>query len=473
MFASDSNAKKVPDVCKVFNRRNFLKTSSAAALGAIFYQSSVQNLKANHSLYSAKHYEIVDIKRTTVRLEYREVPRRNMDRELPHWRYTEILEVKLASGVTGIGETLLYYTWGVPTDENVRKVIGKNAMSLMWDDSLGAGLQMALFDAVAKTSEVPIHAILGKQVHGKTPLSWWNIDTSAADMASECKTAKSLGYMSYKTKGRPWFDIWEQVDLAAKAVPPEFKIDMDFNSTLRTAEQGMEILKGLEKYPQIDIYESPIPQSDVEGNKKIHEATRVQIALHYGTPKPAICAKENVCDGFVVGGGATSLTRAAKFSEEASFKFWLQLVGTGITAAYSLHFGGVLKMAQWPAVNCHQLYENDLLVNPIKLENGFAKVPDGPGLGLELNREALNKFKVNKPKSRPEPARLIETVFEDGTKMYTANDGKVNFMLTAGNEGKYGYYKKGADSKLVPNDGSAKWKELYNKARNNGGPIKG
>ena len=55
--------------------------------------------------------------------------------------------------------------------------------------------------------------------------------------------------------------------------------------------------------------------------------------------------------------------------------------------------------------------------------------------------------------------------------MYTANNGKVNFMLTAGNEEKYGYFEKGADSKLVPNDGTAKWKELYTRARSKG-PIK-
>ena len=153
--------------------------------------------------------------------------------------------------------------------------MGANAADLMWDDSLGAGLQMALFDAVARTLEVPVHRLLGRQMHEKTPLSWWNIDTSAADMASECRTAYEQGYMSYKTKGRPWFDIYEQLEQSSEVVPEAFKIDMDFNSTLLTADKGMKIIKDLEAYPQVDIYESPIPQSDVEGNRRIREATRV------------------------------------------------------------------------------------------------------------------------------------------------------------------------------------------------------
>jgi hypothetical protein len=45
-------------------------------------------------------------------------------------------------------------------------------------------------------------------------------------------------------------------------------------------------------------------------------------------------------------------------------------------------------------------------------------------------------------------------------------------MLTAGQQGKYPYYVDGADSKLVPNDGSAKWMELYQKSRKEG-PIEG
>ena len=102
---------------------------------------------------------------------------------------------------------------------------------------------------------------------------------------------------------------------------------------------------------------------------------------------------------------------------------------------------------------------------------GAGDFPDSNGIGHKLNRESLRKFKVDKPKSRPDPPRLIETIFADGSKIYTANDGKVNFMLTAGNEGKYGYYKEGADTKLVPNDRSARWKELYEKARKNG-PFK-
>lgn len=452
------------------NRRSFLKrTATLASVGALTGFTR-QSILANGSVVNDRQFEVVSVDRTTVKLEYRETPRRNMDRELPHWRYIELCRVKLKSGQTGVGETMLYYTWGVPSETDVKRIVGKSAIEVMWDDTLGAGLQMALFDAVGRTAEVPVHALMGRQVHSTTPLSWWNIDTSAADMASECQEARKLGYVSYKTKGRPWFDIFEQLETATRALPAEFKIDMDFNDTLLTAEKGMSILRRLAKYPQVDIYESPIPQSDIPGNQKIVQNTRVQIAMHYGSPKPRLVVESGCCDGFVAGGGASSLTAAGRFCGEVQMPFWLQLVGAGLTAAYSLHFGGVLRQARWPAVNCHQLFEDDLLQEPITLQNGLAAVPDKPGIGYEVNWDTVERLKVDRPKSRPEPHRLIETTWADGKRMYTASNGKVNFMLTAANEGKYPYFAAGADTRLVPNNNSPEWRERYKKAREQG-PI--
>lgn len=452
-------------------RRGFLQQSVGLGSLVALTAFSRRSIRADGAVASDRHYEVVGVERVTVKLEYRPTPRRNMDRELPHWRYIELCKVKLKSERVGVGETMLYYTWCAPSGRDIRRVVGKNAIEAMWDDTLGAGLQMALFDAVGRTAGVPMHALLGRKLHNTTPLSWWNIDTSAADMAKECQAAVKLGYLSYKTKGRPWFDVFEQLETATQDLPAEFKIDMDFNDTLLTADRGMGILRKLSKYPQVDIFETPIPQSDIAGNRKIVENTRVHVAMHYGNPEPRVCVTSGCCDGFVVGGGASHAMAAGRFCDEVQMPFWLQLVGAGLTAAFSLHLGGALQQAVWPAVNCHQLFEDDLLVDSIKLTRGHAAVPDRPGIGYEINWDTVEQRKVAKPPSRPEPDRLIETTWPDGRRMHTANNGKVNFMLTAGQRGLYPYYQSGAESRLVPNDGSAKWRRLYEKARNSNGPI--
>lgn len=411
-----------------------------------------------------RHFTVEEIERTTVKVPFRDAPARAMAREIPHWQYSEICEVRLRSGHAGFGETLLFYTWGRTDDDAVRRARGKNALELYRDDSLGAGLQQALFDAVARALEVPAHRLLGPQVRAKAPLSWWNIDMPPDDMAAECREAHRQGYLSYKTKGRPWFDLRDQMDRAVKVVPEEFKIDMDFNATLLDAERAIPILKELEKYPQTDIYEEPIPQGDIAGNQKICAATRVKVAMHYGRPAPRTVIREGICHGFVVSGGASRVLRIGALAAEVDMPFWLQLVGTGITAAWSLQLAAVLSHATWPAVNCHQLFTHSMLARPIPVEKGHAAVPEKPGLGVELDRDAVERFRVARPERMPDPRRLVVTSWPDGRKMYFAAHGRVNYVLRAGMQGKIPFYERGVTTGLWADDGSARFRELYERA---------
>ncbi len=446
------------------SRREFLRSgvAGAAALAALGTAPALNPLSVQAAV-SSKWLTVTDIRRTTVKPTFREIPAKAMAREIPHWQYLEVFEVTLKSGAVGFGETMLFYTWGATDDADVERARNRNAAELMWDDSLGAGLQMALFDAVARTFEAPVHALLGTKVHKTTPLSWWNIDTPPEDMAAECREAFRQGYLAYKTKGRPWFDLWQQIELSAKEVPPEFKIDMDFNDTLLTAERGIPVLKDFDKVPQVAIWETPIPQKDLAGNAAICEAVRPLIAMHYGSPEPRDVIRAKACDGFIAGGGASDIMSTAAVCAMDDKPFWLQLVGSSITAAFSLHFGGVCSHAIWPAVNCHQLFKETLLTGSIAVKNGVAEVPDGPGLGYELDRDLIAKLRIEKPKERPNPPRLLETTWPDGRVMYVAS-GPINFLLTHANAGKIPYFERGVSTRLVPDDGSSRYKELLAKA---------
>jgi galactonate dehydratase len=455
-----------------FSRRDLARYAFATFGSAALSRYLAPELLAETATAADENPLTVEsITRTSIRLPYLPNSAKSMARELPHWEYFDIFEVRLKGGIVGIGEGSMYYSWGFTNEEDIARAKGKNAALLMWDDSFGPGLQVAFFDAVAKYAGVPVHALLGKKVHDVTPVSWWAIEMNPDDWLTECKLAVSQGYTSFKTKGRPWMDVYAQVETIASAMPETFKVNFDFNDTLLDAERGIPIVKELAKYKQMDIFESPIPQKDAEGNARIREATDVKIAMHYGTPTPEVVVKTGCCDGFVVGGGASRVKAQASQAAETGRPLWLQLVGTGVTAAWSAQVGGVLRNATWPAVNCHQLYESSLLKQPFVVNSGKTAVKDLPGLGYDLDREAVKRYTIERPTKRPDPKRLIKTTWTDGTVMYTANDGKINFMLTAGQKGLYPYFKHGVRTELVPDDGSAAWNKLWESAQE--GPIKG
>jgi galactonate dehydratase len=304
--------------------------------------------------------------------------------------------------------------------------------------------------------------MLAVQAAGHAPLA---AELEPEDLAAECETALDAGYTAMKTKARPWFDVWAQSEAVAEVTPDDFSLDFDFNDTLLDAERGIPILKELAEHPQIDIYETPIPQEDLAGNRAIRKAVDVPLAMHYGSPEPRVALKREICDGFVVSGGASEVMRAGAVCAMADKPFWLQLVGAGITAAWSLHFGGVHSHATWPAVNCHQLYEHNLLAEPIRVEAGHASVPDRPGLGHTIDTEALERFRTERPDERPEPPRLLETRYPDGRVLYLANTGEVDFMLNYARRGAIPYFQKGVTTRILPNDGSDRWQRLYEEAR--------
>lgn len=431
------------------SRRSLLKTASAA-LAAPAFAAPLDT-------------SIAKIERTWVDVPFRPVPDRNMKRELYHWRYFEICKVKLKCGVEGFGEAMVFYGGKPLSDEIVAYATGKDAAELMWDDSLGRGIQQALFDAVAKTQDVPIHALIGPHHRDRAFMSWWAIDMSGDDWVSECKDAVAAGYTDFKTKARPWFDLDEQCATLTPTLPEHFKIDFDFNALLLDTTNAIRYCTRMEKYKRIAIWESPIPQDDVEGNKLLRKRTTIPIAHHFGRPPIMTALREEVCDGFVIGGGARRVVDNATIAAAANKPFWLQLVGTGITAAFSLQMAAVLTHARWPAVNCHQLYQQEMIKPGIEVYNGMADIPDGPGLGFELDEEAVEQYRTEPLPKVPYPleGQLLAIRWPTGATSYYSHTKQywADFQ-----HGRLPIFPDGVYLEDVPNNGSREWRELQARA---------
>ena len=418
---------------------------------------------------------ITGVERFLVDVPFYEVPDRNTARDISGWHISEVCRITTDSDLVGYGETLPNYTWGRVTDAAVARVQGKAPAECMWDDRLGAGLQMALFDLAGKAAGVPVYRLLGQKVRDWCPLSWWSIDMSPEDMASEAARAVELGYTAHKQKARPWFDVVEQVKQTAAVIPENFSLDLDFNGHLVNAANAVSVLQELDTFRNVQIYETPIPQGDVAGNQRIRSQTRCGIAMHYGAPPIMTALREQVCDGFVVGGGASAVRRQAALAQEANMPFWLQLVGTGITTAFAMHQGAVCSHAQWPAVTCVNMYRRQLLTQPIAVKGGYVRVPEGPGLGIEVDEVAMRDFKTTSTQ-HDHPRAVYAIGRANGDVIYYCG-GLVDSVpgvprgywddFTMGN---LPVYERGSRLETLLDDGSATWRELHERVQQ--GPVR-
>ncbi len=171
----------------------------------------------------------------------------------------------------------------------------------------------------------------------------------------------------------------------------------------------------------------------MHGNNVLRSKLRLPIAMHFDNPPFLTAVKEGVCDGWVLNQGAFTTVHQAGLTAAANMPFWLQLVGTGITTAFTLHLGASLSHAQWPAITCRNTYADDLLKNPLEVQRGYARVPELPGLGVEVDEDAIEQLR--RPTTEPHKMpRMIHTVaWTDGLRVSYTSHAAMEADFMAGN----------------------------------------
>ena len=154
----------------------------------------------------------------------------------------------------------------------------------------------------------------------------------------------------------------------------------------------------------------------------------------------------------------------------ANKSFWLQLTGSGVTAAWALHLGAVLTHARWPAINLNHMFVSDMVKPAIKLANGSAKIPDTPGLGYDLDEDALEKYRIDRFPGRPRPNKLYAIRWPSGATSYYRNADEFRAEFLAG---KLPVFARGVYMEEVVDNGSGDWKQMHAKAQSGGVHVAG
>jgi L-alanine-DL-glutamate epimerase-like enolase superfamily enzyme len=436
--------------------------------------------------------KVTDVERLTLQVPFRERIADWNELLVHQWQVVEVIRLSTDDpDVVGWGETLPYYTWGRVSEESVRRAIGSPLFTLLGDDTLGAGLQMAVYDAAGKAAGVPIHSLFSLPIVRRAcPIAWWNHDMSAEILASEAADAVAEGYIAHKMKARPWIDLFEQVDAISAATPLHYRIDMDWNDTLLNVGNAARVLTELDNYERVALYEGPIPQRDIEGYQTLRRKVKKPLAMHFGHPPFPTCVRAEMCDGFVVGGGVASVLNQGLLASAFDKSLFLQLVGTGLTTTLMTHLGAVLPAARWPAVTCMNNFSDDLLATPLELKGGYVRVPEGPGLGVTVDEDAIARYQV--PDNPTAPAfRLprrpsILSVEREGGRVThyaamwrsTLLDDEKRSAASVGPQlwddflaGNQPVEERGVHLTFRFDDGSPEWRDLYERTVR--GPVTG
>ncbi len=257
--------------------------------------------------------------------------------------------------------------------------------------------EMALFDLVGKALGVPVHKLLGGAYRDRVPVDFWFGRRSPEDAHRLAKRAREMGYHRLKMKNALGDPTVEQVDAITRAAGPDFQITIDPNERFYRPAEAIRLARELERYPNVAMFEDPMPKWNLDWYKLFRQKTSVPVTLHLGSPQDVINAiKAEACDYMNLGGSMVSFVKCAAIADAAGIPIWHGAgVDLGLLETSYVHASSVCR-------NCvlngdifgRLIREHDLLATPLEIKDGHATVPQKPGLGVELDMDAVEKYRA-------------------------------------------------------------------------------
>jgi muconate cycloisomerase len=216
-------------------------------------------------------------------------------------------------------------------------------------------------------------------------------------LARVAQQGQQLGFGGIKIKCVLEDPNLERVQAVSEACGPDFRISLDPNQRFRSVEATLALARALEGYP-IEVFEDPLPKDDLSAYVRLRQEMHIPLALHLERPEDVLEAiRLGAADIFNLRGTMTTVTRLGYMAEVAGMAIWR---GSGLDlgildASYAHVCAATPACTLGSDIVGQFMREDDLIVEPLVYEAGHVLVPQGPGLGVQLDEEALARYGVD------------------------------------------------------------------------------
>ena len=270
-----------------------------------------------------------------------------------------------------------------------------------------SAIDIALWDIMGKYYGQPIHILLGAKwrdrirAYGSTLFR-----PNPAAMREAVKHYKDQGFTAVKfgwgVFGRDRSLDVQLVEAARHELGDHLDLLVDTGWFVeRTPKEAIQLVRALEPYKPFFIEELLHPE-DYDGYRTVAEAVDTLIAcgeqeatqwgFHHLIHKGRI---DVVQPDLTRCGGFTVARKIAQMAEQANILIVPHSWSSDLLTAASLHFTASLRRAVFVEFNTSQgPLSRSLAKNPIRLVDGFLTVPEGPGLGVEVDEEVIARYRI-------------------------------------------------------------------------------
>lgn len=267
-----------------------------------------------------------------------------------------------------------------------------------WTNQILAGIEVACWDALGKALGVPASTFLGGRVRDEVDFMAFPQGETSEELAHDAGELAAQGYrVIYAKVGRAPEADEEAVAAVRDAIGPDALLRVDPNEAW-DVPTAIERIRGLEPYG-IDWVEQPVAAGNVNGLARVRRAVETKIAADqavHTAPELLAVLEQEAADVIVLGhhecGGIWRLRQLSYLANEHG----LPLNRHACMESAISTFAALQAMSAIPNLTTgnqvmHQLLAEPLVLDPPELAGGRAPVPDGPGLGFELDLDAVER----------------------------------------------------------------------------------
>ncbi len=258
-----------------------------------------------------------------------------------------------------------------------------------------AALEAAVLDAELRAAGVNLHAYFGgRRDHIPSGVSVGIFDT-LDELLGQVQGYVDDGYARIKLKIEPGWDV-EPVRLVRELIGPEMGLQVDANTAYGRTDA--DHLRRLDDYDLL-LIEQPLAEEDILGHARLAAAIETPVCLDESivslqTAEDAIelGAAEiiNIKPGRV--GGYLEARRIHDLCVDRGVPVWCGgMVETGIGRAANAALAALPGFTLPGDISAaSRFYQRDIVTEPITVHDGEVAVPEGPGMGFELDHDFID-----------------------------------------------------------------------------------
>jgi L-alanine-DL-glutamate epimerase-like enolase superfamily enzyme len=332
-----------------------------------------------------------------------------------------LVRIEAADGTVGWGEAASAPTMTGDTqgglvaavrDHLAPMLIGKNAhdwpalrpalhRALLGNGGAHSAVEMAVLDLIGRATGKRLIDLVGRPRRNGVKPMWLLGNKTADEDVAEAHARQQAGFDFFKLKiGVKPLAKEIAIAFAVREAVPHTPLCADANCGLTLAAARSYVEKT--RKAKLMFVEQPLAYDDVEGLKKLARGTKVPIGVDEGIHSfadittSAKAGAGGVSLKLIKLGGIIAAIEAGKLCQRLglSVNIAAKIAESSISSAAALHLACAVPKADWGVSLTHFYLAEDIVRQPLRLKDGLVALPDGPGLGIEVDEAAVERFRV-------------------------------------------------------------------------------